>query len=239
MSTSAKIILLSSLAGLAMPAGALLALVERIRPQWLETEFRHSVIAFGGGALLSAVALVLVPEGARHFAPFWAAGIFLAGGLSFLFLDRFIARSKGSAAQLIAMLADFFPEALAMGAGFATGESTGEILALLIALQNLPEGFNACRELGASTDMSGRSIVASFAGLALLGPIAALVGFFWLAGLAEAVAAIMLFSAGGILYLTFQDIAPQAKLSNRHAPALGAVVGFACGMVGQMLVGHG
>ena len=52
-----QILLLTLMAGLAMPVGAALASVERIHPRWLETEVRHSVIAFGGGALLAAVAL--------------------------------------------------------------------------------------------------------------------------------------------------------------------------------------
>ena len=54
------------LAGLAMPLGAAIANFEKINTQWLEDEFRHGVMAFGGGALISAVALVLVPEGIEH-----------------------------------------------------------------------------------------------------------------------------------------------------------------------------
>jgi len=48
----------------------------------------------------------------------------------------------------------------------------------------------------------------------------------------------MLFCAGGILYLTFQDIAPQAKLERAWAPPLGAVVGFLIGLTGYMLIGR-
>jgi hypothetical protein len=47
------------------------------------------------------------------------------------------------------------------------------------------------------------------------------------------------FSGGGILYLVFQDIAPQAKLARHWAPPLGAVVGFLLGMVAQMVVETG
>ena len=43
---------LTLMAGMAMPAGALLAGVESIRPNWLDEERRHGIIAFGGGALL-------------------------------------------------------------------------------------------------------------------------------------------------------------------------------------------
>ena len=73
-----------------MPAGALLAAVEHIRPHWLEKEFRHSVLAFGAGALLSAVALVLVPEGIKHQAVVPAALWFVAGGFGFVPQGRMI-----------------------------------------------------------------------------------------------------------------------------------------------------
>jgi len=44
-------LILSTLAGATIPLGAMAARWERIRPDWLEKEFRHSVIAFGGGVL--------------------------------------------------------------------------------------------------------------------------------------------------------------------------------------------
>jgi len=51
-------LLLAFLAGIAMPIGGAIAAVERIHPYWLENEFRHAVISFGGGALFAAIALV-------------------------------------------------------------------------------------------------------------------------------------------------------------------------------------
>ena len=47
---------------------------------------------------------------------------------------------------------------------------------------------------------------------------------------------IMLFASGGILYLIFQDIAPQVPLKRSWAPSQGAVAGFALGLVGHLLV---
>jgi ZIP family zinc transporter len=134
-------------AGAMIPLGGILARVEHIRPQWLEEEFRHSVIAFGGGILLAAVSLVLMPRGITYLSPAWSLAAFAAGGLVFFSLDRLIERRGGSAAQLVAMVADFVPEAIAMGAMFASGDSAGPLLALLIGSQNLPEGSNAYREL--------------------------------------------------------------------------------------------
>jgi hypothetical protein len=60
-------IVFATLAGAMIPLGGILARVEHIRPQWLEEEFRHSVIAFGGGILFAAVSLVLVPQATIDF----------------------------------------------------------------------------------------------------------------------------------------------------------------------------
>lgn len=223
------------IAGLAMPIGATFASFERIKSEWLEKEFRHSVIAFGGGALLSAVALVLVPEGIADLAPLTAVICFISGGLSFMCLDIILKKIDTSASQLAAMLSDFIPESIALGAAFATGKNNAFLLAALIALQNLPEGFNAYRELKGSTPYSPLKIIIVFALMALLGPLAGVSGYLWLSGHPVIVAAIMLFASGGILYSIFQDIAPQVRLEKHWAPPMGAVLGFVLGMVGLML----
>lgn len=226
---------LTLIAGMAMPAGALLAGIERVRPNWLDQELRHGIIAFGGGALLSAVALVLVPEGSARLDTWSAAACFVLGGLGFMWLDITLYRNKTPASQMAAMLSDFVPESIALGAAFAAGGHGGLLLACLMALQNLPEGFNACRELQASTHYRTLRITKGFALMALLGPLCGLLGFGWLSAYPELVAAVMLFAAGGICYSVFQDIAPQAKLERRWAPPMGAVLGFVLGMIGHQL----
>jgi len=239
MSDVATVLLLTTLAGGAIPLGALLACIERIRPDWLEQELRHSVIAFGGGVLLAAVALVLVPEGTKHAPIAISTAALAAGGIAFFAVDRLLERRGTPASQLIATLLDFLPEAMALGAAFARGGSVGLLLALLIALQNLPEGFNAYREMRAGGGLRGSTVLGFFAALVPLGPIAGLTGLWWLADHPVALGVVMLVGAGGILYLTFQDIAPQARLERHWAPPLGAVAGFLLGMLGHLLlVGH-
>ena len=73
--------------------------------------------------------------------------------------------------------------------------------------------------------------------MALLGPIAGIFGYFVLSGYPQIVSGTMLFAAGGILYIIFQDIAPQAKLKKHWAPPLGAIAGFLLGVLGQIAVG--
>ncbi|MEQ8354259.1 MAG: hypothetical protein RH942_01870 [Kiloniellaceae bacterium] len=229
-------VIYATLAGASMPLGAFIAGFERIQPAWLENELRHSIIAFGGGALFAAIALVLVPEGMAAVPLGAALASFGGGGLFFFLVDRLIERRGGAGAQLMAMLLDFVPESLALGATLATQRSVGLLLAGLIALQNLPEGFNAFRELRAAGRLRRPAILASFCALVLLGPLAAAIGHLWLRDLHALLGAIMLFAAGGIFYLIFEDIAPQAKLERHWAPPLGAVAGFMLGMLGQALV---
>jgi ZIP family zinc transporter len=223
------------LAGLAIPIGGLIARFERIGPDWLESEFRHGVIAFGAGALLSAVALVLVPEGMKHLSTFPVAACFLLGGCAFFALDLFLSSRSGQFGQLVAMLSDFLPEALALGATFTTSPETGVLLAGIIALQNCPEGFNSYRELIDSGKFNPRVVLALFAAMAFLGPIAGSLGYYFLSSHPAIIAGIMAFSAGGILYIIFQDLAPQIRLENSWIPPLGAVLGFLIGLVGKSL----
>lgn len=237
MPTWLTVTLLTFGAGLAMPAGAMLAKIERLRPGWLENELRHTVIAFGGGALLSAVALVLVPNGVQRLPVWGVAASFAGGGLVFMAIDYWLARQEASASQLVAMLADFVPESIALGAGFASGGTTGYLLAGLIALQNLPEGFNAYREIKAgSSNGSAKGVVRKFCLTAVLGPIAGLGGYLLLSHMDIVIGVLMSASAAGILYLTFQDIAPQASLEKRWFPPMGAVAGFLLGVIGEMLI---
>ena len=229
------VIALTLLAGLAMPLGGALASAEKIRPLWLEREFRHSILAFGGGALLAAVMLVLVPQGMAHLQPASAAFFLILGGLIFMGLDWALYNHGTPASQFLSMLADFVPESIALGAVCAVGGEHVVLLAGLIALQNVPEGFNAYRELRLSQELSSRRSILMFALMALLGPVAGASGYLWLSAYPQVVSAVMLLATGGILYSVFQDIAPQAKMRRRWAPAMGAILGFSLGVVGQML----
>ncbi|MBY6056273.1 ZIP family metal transporter [Leisingera daeponensis] len=229
-------VLLAGFAGLAMPLGGLLAWCEHIRNPVLRDRVLHTIAAFGGGALASAVALVLVPEAAAALPAGWAVGLFAAGGGVFYLIDALLERRGGSGALLLAMLLDYLPEAMALGAMLVADAATAKLLALMIFLQNLPEGFAAFREVWSGSSPAWHVLLA-FLGLAALGPACALAGVLWLADAHAALGAIMMFAAGGILYLLFQDIAPKAHSSGSSAPALGAVAGFALGLAGHLLLG--
>lgn len=169
-------------------------------------------------------------------SPFMATLYFCGGGFAFLAIDVSLHRLKTTASQLIAMLSDFIPEALALGAAIASVSESALLLAILMVLQNLHEGFNAFYELKRSSTMRSKRLIITFLLLSLIGPIAGVSGYLWLADNSTAISAIMLFAAGGILYSVFQDIAPQAKLAKHWLPAFGAIIGFMLGIIGHMLL---
>lgn len=237
MNELTQIILYTTIAGACIPLGGLLAYKEKLKPQWLEDEFRHSVIAFGGGILIAAVALVLVPEGIAYVNhSIWSVLLLLLGGISFFLIESFLGAKHKEEPQFMAMLLDFIPESLALGGIFALGSASAPLLAVFIALQNLPEGFNAFRELRTNAQAKPSKIFILMLLLIPIGPIIASLGYFYVAQHTAVLGATMLFASGGILYLIFQDIAPQSRMQRHWAPPLGAVFGFCIGMLGHNLV---
>lgn len=237
MSDISFIIYLTIGSGACIPIGGAIATVSHFRQHWLEREFRHFVIAFGGGILLGAVSEVLVPQGVKslHYS-IWAIPVFMLGGITFFFVERMLGLRKRESPQLIGMVLDYVPEAMALGGMVALGSVVAPLLAVLIGLQNLPEGFNAYREFKADQNIDAKRAFLVMCALVPLGPLAGLLGYFFLSDHEKWLGCIMLFSAGGILYLLFQDIGPQSRLEKHWAPPLGAVLGFCFALFSEMMV---
>lgn len=233
--TLAEVLLYASLAGGAVPVGALVAFADEHEREDQHAAFLRGVVAFGGGVLLGAVALVLVPEGTHGLGLPGIVASFSAGSVGVLLVDRAIERSGRSAGQPMAMLLDFVPESIALGSLFARPGSAGPLLAVLIAMQNLPESFTSFRELEES-GVARRRALGTLAPLGLLGPLAAGLGFLFLQGQDAVIGALALLASGGIVYLVFHDIAPDAFEECHWLSTLGASLGFLLAIVGEHLV---
>lgn len=238
MNEVAYILLLTFAAGLCMPLGGLIASVEHIGPDWLEMEFRHFSIAFGGGLLLGGVFEVLLPQGMAKFGhPAAGVAVFMAGGVLFFVLERAMALRRREAPQLVGMLVDYVPESIALGGLVATDPSLALVLAVVIGLQNVPEGFNAYRELVATPAAAPGKVLWFMFLLTPIGPVAGLAAHAFLDAQSATLGAIMLLASGGIMYLMFQEIAPRSRLRNHWAPPLGAVAGFAATLLTALWLG--
>lgn len=226
---------LAWLAGLSIPAGALISSNVTLRDACLRMELDSFVSYFGGGALLAAIALVLIPRGIERPSPWIVALAFAGGGVVLWQFSAWTKRTRSSASQFAGMLLDFVPEAILLGALVANAANTAYLLAGLIALQNMPEGFAAYSEMQDTGGSRGRLLLI-FLAASIAGPIGAWLGFTWLSSTELVLAIILLFCSGGILYLIFEDIAPGAHVQRRSFPAIGSIGGFLLGLLGTMLV---
>lgn len=227
---------ISWLAGFSAFIGSSIAQIENTPNTETKQEFIYGIVALGGGILLAAVAYALTPKAIEELGIAMLTLTFCLGGLGFCFLDAIITKKSGQKAQLMAMLLDFIPEAISLGAVFGQNRNLGILLGGFIAAQNLPEGFNSYREIKQS-GLSSKKIQLALFAISFIGPVAACLGYFFLQDNNTLTAGIMSFASGGILYLIFQDIAPQAKMKHHWKPPLGAIIGFAIGMLGHKLLG--
>ena len=144
-----KLIFLSGFAGVTVFIGGLLAnyFNHHVKESPVKYEVTHTMMSFGAGIILAAVALVLMPYGIAHFNIFSLTFSFLLGSVGFMLLDHYLEQKGGKTATLLAMLMDFVPESIALGAVFAVDVQMATLLAIIIGLQNLPEAFNSFRDL--------------------------------------------------------------------------------------------
>jgi len=214
--------------------GGLAAFLASKKTFVLKNEVNHWVVAFGGGALLSAVSLALIPESINKLNLLEISLLVLFGCIAFMLLDYVGNRIGGSVSQVIAMMMDFIPEAISLGASFAVNRNFGLLLAVFIGIQNFPEGYNSYYDL--TKQLSRRKTLLLMFVLSFVGIIAAFIGEQFLVNHDRIVAALMMFSSSGIIYLIFQDIAPMSKRVGDYIPATGACIGFLLGMIGQQLL---
>ncbi|NMM47669.1 ZIP family metal transporter [Marinigracilibium pacificum] len=234
---SLSLIIYSLLAGITVFIGGLLA--NSFEHHKLEKPVKygitHFMMSFGAGIILAALSLVLVPRGMEELEILPYILTFLAGSITFLFLDKYLKQKGGQVSMLLAMLMDFIPESIVLGAMFASESSSTKLLAVIIGLQNLPEAFNSFRDLVLS-GFSVKKTFIIFGIISLFGIPSAYIGHAFLSDHPDLTAYLMTFASGGILYLLTQDIIPESKLKNSHYSALGACLGFLVGIIGEKII---
>ena len=187
------------------------------------------VLAFGAGALISAVSFDLAEEGARIGGPSAVGAGLAIGALTYFGLDRLIERGGqgGGAALALGALLDGIPEQMVLGIGLAAGEGVGVGLLVAIFVSNLPEAIGASADLRAAGHGPGTIrhlwlIVAVACTLATVGGFA--VGDATSGGLQ---AAINGFAAGALLVMLVDSMVPEARAKAGPRAGLVTVLGFA------------
>jgi len=193
------------------------------------------VLAFGAGALISAVSFDLAQEGVQvGDAGVVALGL-AVGAITYFALNRLVAsRSRragggqdaGSALALGAFL-DGIPEQTVLGIGLAMGDGVSIGLLVAIFVSNLPEA------IGSSTDMRAAgqppaTIRRLWLAVAVMCAAATVVGY----TIADNVsgnlnAAVDGFAAGALLVLMIDPMIPDAVRKGGDVSGLVTVLGFA------------
>jgi ZIP family zinc transporter len=124
---------------------------------------------------------------------------------------------------------DTIPESLAIGASIAAGPAF--VIALLIGIQNIPEGIAAYKEMrtGKTAFKDSKRALYAIGVISIIPVILGLVGLFFLQGLHYIIGLILALSAGGIFYMLFYDMIPKAHQERKWLPTFGAVLGFIIG----------
>jgi len=126
------VLLVSWFAGFTAFLGGLFASIEGSGESHLKKQVNRGTIAFGGGLLVAAIAFALLPQGMLLLSPWQLAGAFITGGLLFALIDMQLSRRGGTRAQFMAMLMDYLPESISMGAVFVHNHRLGLLLAAFI-----------------------------------------------------------------------------------------------------------
>jgi ZIP family zinc transporter len=197
------------------------------------------VLAFGAGALISAVSFDLAEEGARVGGPgFMGLGLAL-GAVTYFGLNRVVERrgrrgkdrsaaggDAGAALALGAFL-DGIPEQTVLGIGIAAGDGVSVGLLVAIFVSNLPEA------IGSSTAMRAAGTPAAairrlWLLVALICTAATVVGY----AIADNVSgnlngAVDGFAAGALLVMLIDSMIPEAVRKGGDVSGLVTVLGFA------------
>ena len=92
-----KLIIFSSFAGITVFIGGLLAnyFNHHVKDSPVKYEITHTMMSFGAGIILAAVALVLIPYGLDHLNVVRMTLSFMAGSVGFMFLDQYLEQKGG------------------------------------------------------------------------------------------------------------------------------------------------
>lgn len=234
-----ELMFFSLLAGSTVFLGALSAYYfdKKISHKKLKHKIETLSMALGIGIMISAISLVLIPEGIKEVDAIDTSIFFFLGTIVFYLFDKVLEKIKSNFSQLYAMLLDFIPESIALGTMFILNHTIAIVLSILIALQNFPESFNAFFELK-KKNLAVKTVLQLFFVLSFFGLVFSLIGYFFLYKNQVIISNLMLFASGGMLYLIFKDIVPSLKLKSSELSVLFINIGFFIGLISYKILQH-
>jgi zinc transporter, ZIP family len=189
-----------------------------------------AVLAFGAGALISAVSFDLALEGGKLGDRGVLALGLGAGALTYFTADRLLERSSGAGggtALALGAFLDGIPEQTVLGIGIAAGAGVSVSLLVAIFVSNLPESIGSAVDMRAAGH-SPATVRRMWFAVAAICTAATVVGYL----LGDATsgnlqAAIDGFAAGALLVMLIDAMIPDAARRAGDVAGLVTVLGFA------------
>jgi zinc transporter, ZIP family len=228
------------LGGGALVLGALVAWFARVPQPVIAT-----VMAFGSGVLISAVAFDLMLEAADTGGLLPTAIGFLGGALAYVGANAILARhgarhrkhpgarqpsedqQAGSGVAIaVGALLDGIPESVVLGVSLLSGGGVSLSFLAAVFISNVPEGMSSAAGMK-SKGRSAAYVFGVWGSIAAVSAIAALVGALALDGAPpEAIAVITAVAAGAILTMIADTMIPEAFEETRTWTGVITTVGF-------------
>jgi zinc transporter, ZIP family len=212
-----------ALAASSLVIGALLSLAR----DWPE-RLVGLVLAFGAGALISAVSFELAEEGVA-IGGAGPVGIgFALGAVTYFVLDGLVERRGSDPASALALGAflDGIPEQLVLGLGVAAGDEVSVGLLGAIFVSNLPEAIGSASEMRAQGRRK-ETILRLWIAVAVVCTLASVAGFAIADSLSgELEGGFNGFAAGALLVMLADSMIPEARKAGR-VTGLATAFGFA------------
>jgi ZIP family zinc transporter len=225
------------LAASALLFGAVLALVMNVSRTLVGL-----ALAFGAGALLSAVAYELTIEAFETGgAQLLALGL-AAGAATFFVGNRFLhtrgasrgrltvkesdqsSQGQGLSIVLGAML-DGIPESVVLGASLLGGGAVSPAFLAAVLLSNVPEGFSATADL-LEEGRKPRWVLGLWLGVVVVSASAAALAFLLFDSAGPGIPFVQAFAAGGLLTMLVDTMIPEAFEDGGDVAGLVTVLGF-------------
>ena len=223
-------LLWGAVAASSLVVGAVLGLVWRWPAQLV-----GAVLAFGAGALISAVSFDLAEEGARAGGYTLMAIGLGVGGLTYLIADWLVQRAAGGGGEdpgpalALGAFLDGIPEQMVLGIGIAAGNGVSASLLIAVFVSNLPEAIGSV----AGMRQEGRrspAILGLWVAVAVVCTVASVAGFLLADVTASSMtAAINGFAAGALLVMLVDSMIPDAAKDTGRWAGIITVLGFALG----------
>ncbi len=203
------------------------------------------ITAFGVGVLLSAVSFELIEVAFKSVGTHISLPIgFVSGALTFYLGSSWIMRNypgktrrqkryqavtsnTGSGLPVVfGSVLDGIPESLVLGLSLVSGASVSAVMVIAVFLSNMPEAITATKDL-LTAGWRKRTILGMWTVVVILLSLSSLIGFIALnSAPPSTVAFVLSFSAGALLTMLSDAMAPEAYHESGQLAGVATSIGF-------------